>query len=360
MYKHLIRPVLFRMYPETVHHLIVSIIKVSFRVPGIAYIARKICTVQHPSLKRTVFGLEFDNPVGLAAGFDKNADFYNEFANLGFSFIEIGTVTPKPQPGNPKPRSFRIPKDKALINRMGFNNLGVDEVVKNLKKRKTKLIIGGNLGKNTLTPNEEAVHDYVLTFNKLYDYVDYFVVNVSCPNISDLHKLQDKDALTVILTSIMAERSKKDTIKPILLKISPDLNFAQIDEVIEIVTETKIDGFVATNTTTGRYNLTETNENIRKIGNGGMSGQPLRDRSTEIIRYISKKTGGKIPIIGTGGVMSPADALEKIEAGASLVQIYTGFIYEGPLLVKQINKAILKVQWDHMILLWISKPKHKF
>lgn len=344
MYKSLIRPLLFRLYPETVHHLVVSAIKVGFRIPGIAYITGKVCTVKDPALKRTVFGLTFDNPVGLAAGFDKNADFYNEFSRLGFAFIEIGTVTPKGQPGNAKPRSFRLPADKALVNRMGFNNLGANEVVKNLKKRKVKTIIGGNLGKNTLTPNCEAVSDYIITFNKLYDYVDYFVVNVSCPNISDLHKLQDKDALMDILGSLMSERTQKPTAKPILLKISPDLNFNQIDEVIEIAQETKIDGIVATNTTTGRYNLTTSEESVKNIGNGGMSGAPLRDKSTEIIRYISSKTNGKLPIIGVGGIMTPEDALDKLKAGASLVQLYSGFIYEGPMLIKRINKAILKMQ----------------
>ncbi|HEY4786237.1 MAG TPA: quinone-dependent dihydroorotate dehydrogenase [Bacteroidales bacterium] len=342
MYKTFIRPVLFRIYPETVHHLVVAIIKISFYIPGIAYLTYRFCRVKHPALKRTVFGLEFDNPVGLAAGFDKNAAFFNEFSNLGFSFIEIGTVTPKGQPGNPKPRSFRLPTDKALINRMGFNNLGADEVVKNLRRRKTRIIIGGNLGKNTLTPNNQAVKDYVTTFQKLYDYVDYFVVNVSCPNISDLHELQDKDSLMEILIDLMNERSRMSKIKPILLKISPDLNFSQIDEVIDIVNETQIDGIVATNTTTARYNLSARETEIKKIGNGGMSGLPLRNRSTEIIRYISEKTSGKIPIIGVGGIMSPEDALEKIKAGASLVQLYSGFIYEGPLLVKKINKAILE------------------
>jgi dihydroorotate dehydrogenase len=341
MYKHLIRPVLFRIYPETVHHLVVSGIKATFAVPGIAYLVKKYCTVTDSRLKRTVFGLQFENPVGLAAGFDKNAEFYNEFSHLGFSFIEIGTVTPEGQPGNPRPRSFRLPKDKALVNRMGFNNLGADEVIKNLRKRKTKIIIGGNLGKNTATPNELAVNDYIFTFNKLYQYVDYFVVNVSCPNISDLHKLQDKSALMEILVSLINERSRKDTYKPILLKISPDLNFHQIDEVIDIVNETKLDGLVATNTTTGRTDLKTPEATVRQIGNGGMSGLPLRSRSTEIIRYIAQKTDRKVPIIGVGGIMTPEDAIEKLDAGASLVQIYTGFIYEGPVLMKKINKAIL-------------------
>jgi dihydroorotate dehydrogenase len=342
MYKLLIRPLLFRIYPETVHHITVAAVKMAFRIPGITSLVHSLCHVRDPRLKRTVLGLDFEHPVGLAAGFDKEASFYNEFAHLGFSFIEIGTVTPKGQPGNPKPRSFRLPKDKALINRMGFNNRGMEEVVKNLRRRQTRIIIGGNLGKNTLTPNAEAVNDYALTFNRLYDYVDYFVVNVSCPNISDLHELQDKDSLMEILNRLMSERAEKSRIKPILLKISPDLNFTQIDEVIEIVEATKIDGLVATNTTTGRYHLATKAEKVEQIGNGGMSGQPLRERSTQIIKYISKKTNGKIPIIGVGGIMTPEDAIEKLRAGASLVQIYTGFIYEGPMLAKRINKAILK------------------
>jgi len=342
MYKKIIRPILFLFSPEKIHQFVVLVIKTAFRIPGISFLAEKFFSLKNPLLERTVFGLHFDNPVGLAAGFDKNATFYNEFSHLGFAFIEIGTVTPKEQPGNPKPRSFRLPKDKALINRMGFNNHGADEAIENLKKRKTKIIIGGNLGKNTTTPNDQAVNDYIFTFNKLYEYVDYFVVNVSCPNISDLHKLQDKDSLMIILNGLINERARKHIFKPILLKISPDLNFSQIDEVLEIVSETKIDGIVATNTTTGRYNLSEDAQKIKLIGNGGLSGQPLRERSTEVIRYISKKTGGKLPIIGVGGIMTVEDAIEKLSAGASLIQIYTGFIYEGPLLAKRINKAILK------------------
>jgi len=342
MYKHLIRPVFFLFGPEKIHHFVVRVIKSTFLIPGVSWIADTLFSVKHPFLERTVFGLHFTNPVGLAAGFDKDATFYNEFSHLGFAFIEIGTVTPKGQRGNPQPRSFRVSKDRALINRMGFNNHGAEEAVINLKKRKTKIIIGGNLGKNTVTPNDQAVDDYIFTFNKLYEHVDYFVVNVSCPNISDLHKLQDKDSLMIILNGLIVERAKKSSYKPILLKISPDLNFSQIDEVLEIVAETKIDGIVATNTTTGRYNLTIDEQEIKFIGSGGLSGAPLRERSTEIIRYISMKTNGKLPIIGVGGIMTSEDAIEKLRAGASLVQIYTGFIYEGPLLAKRINKAVLK------------------
>lgn len=341
MYKQIIRPILFQFDPETIHHFIVSTIKIAFKIPGVRFLTNKTCSVSHPSLKRTLFGLEFENPVGLAAGFDKNATFFNEFSNLGFGFIEIGTVTPKGQPGNPKPRSFRIPKDKAIINRMGFNNLGVDEAVKQLKKRKTNIIIGGNIGKNTATPNENAVDDYVYSFHQLYDYCDYFVVNVSCPNVTNLHKLQDKESLMAILNAIMKARSTKAINKPVLLKISPDLNYDQIDEVIDIVDETLIDGLVATNTTTTRVNLSLSEQDIQSIGNGGMSGLPIRDRSTEIIRYIHQKTEGKIPIIGVGGIMTAQDAIEKINAGATLVQIYSGFIYEGPMLIKKINKLLI-------------------
>jgi dihydroorotate dehydrogenase len=341
MYKLIIRPILFRLDPEKVHHLIVFLVKLGFLIPGVSLIVKSIFTLEHPKLKRTVLGMEFKNPVGLAAGFDKNASFYKQFANFGFSFIEIGTVTPKGQNGNPKPRLFRLPCDNAIINRMGFNNIGVKEVVRNLKNRKNKIIIGGNIGKNTATPNKLAVNDYINTFNELYYYVDYFVVNVSCPNICDLRELQDKDSLTEILSNLTKEREYKTLKKPILLKISPDLNYNQIDEVIEIVKEVKIDGFVATNTTTGRYNLSTPANKVQAIGNGGMSGKPLKDRSTEIIRYICQKTNGSIPIIGVGGIMDPADAIEKLNAGASLVQIYSGFIYEGPALVKRINKAIL-------------------
>ncbi len=342
MYKRIIRPILFLFDPEQVHHFVVQVIKIAFKIPGIALLTERCLSLKNPLLERTVFGIHFSNPVGLAAGFDKDATFYNEFSHLGFAFIEIGTVTPKGQNGNPKPRSFRIIKDNALINRMGFNNHGADEILANLKHRKTKIIIGGNLGKNTTTPNDQAVNDYIFTFNKLYEHVDYLVVNVSCPNISDLQKLQEKDSLKKILNTLNLERAKKQSFKPILLKISPDLNFSQIDEVLEIVSETKIDGIIATNTTTGRYNLSEDDQKIKRIGNGGLSGKPLRERSTEIIRYIFQKTNGMLPIIGVGGIMNAEDAIEKLKAGASLVQIYTGFIYEGPQLVKRINKAVLK------------------
>jgi dihydroorotate dehydrogenase len=287
-----------------------------------------------------VFGLTFLNPVGLAAGFDKDASFYKEFRNLGFGFIEIGTVTPKAQPGNPKPRSFRLPEDRALINRMGFNNLGVDAAVEKLLNRDPGFIIGGNIGKNTLTPNSEAVNDYEYCFTRLYDYVDYFVVNVSCPNISDLSELQDQALLMGILNRLIEIRSTKTLKKPVLLKISPDLNWKQIDETINIVKNSGIDGLVATNTTIRRDMLTTDKNIVNSIGKGGLSGAPITDRSNEIIKYIRQKSGNAFPIIGVGGIMSVEDAKAKLAAGADLIQVYTGFIYEGPGFVKQILKSI--------------------
>jgi dihydroorotate dehydrogenase len=342
MYKAIIRPLLFLLQPETVHHLAVALIKTAFLLPGVKALVRSIYSLKHPGLKREVFGLKFDNPVGLAAGFDKNARFFNEFSAFGFSFIEIGTVTPLGQPGNTKPRSFRLKKDQALINRMGFNNHGTKAAASRLKRRTCNIIIGGNLGKNTATPNENAVEDYATVFRELYDVADYFVVNVSCPNISDLSHLQDRDQLRGILERLAAIRKEKPTRKPILVKISPDLNFQQIDDVIELSGEFDMDGIIATNTTITRKGLSTDPARVEAIGNGGLSGKPLRDRSTEIIKYIHRKTNGKLPIVGVGGIMDTEDALEKLDAGASLVQLYTGFIYEGPTLVKKINRAVLK------------------
>ena len=339
MYRAIIRPLLFLFPPESIHGLVKSILIIFCKIPGISFIIRSVYSSKiHSEFK--FLGLKFPNRLGLAAGFDKDASFYKELSSFGFGFIEIGTVTPKGQPGNPKPRSFRIPIDKALINRMGFNNLGVAAAVEKLKNRDDKLIIGGNIGKNTLTPNSEAVNDYEYCFNQLYDYVDYFVVNVSCPNISDLRELQDQDMLLGILGRLMKIRASKSQKKPVLLKISPDLNFKQIDETLDIVKSTKIDGIVATNTTISRENLLTSKGKVENIGNGGLSGLPIRDRSTEIIKYIRDKVGKDLPIIGVGGIMSVADAKDKIDAGADLIQIYTGFIYEGPGFVKKIVKEI--------------------
>jgi len=339
MYRALIRPLLFLLSPETVHGLVKGLLKIFFFIPGIPFIIKYLYSTDKPE-PYNIFGLNFPNRVGLAAGFDKNAEFYKELAVFGFGFVEIGTVTPKPQPGNPIPRSFRLPKDKALVNRMGFNNLGVGEAVKRLKNRDSNFIIGGNIGKNTLTPNSEAVNDYEICFNALYDYVDYFVVNVSCPNISDLRELQDQDMLLGILGRLMEIRALKTQKKPVLLKISPDLNFKQIDETLEIVKSIKIDGIVASNTTISRENLLTSKEFVDKIGKGGLSGLPIRDRSTEIIKYIREKAGKDLLIIGVGGIMSVDDANEKIAAGADLIQIYTGFIYEGPGFVKKLVKKV--------------------
>lgn len=343
MYSRIIRPILFLIPPETVHHLVTFCLKVSCKVPLVPALLKAIFSVKSKHLETTIAGITFPNPVGLAAGFDKNAEIYSEFANFGFGHIEIGTVTPKGQPGNPKPRSFRLKKDKALINRMGFNNKGLEAAVKRLEKNKN-IIIGGNIGKNTLTPNEIAVEDYKTCFKGLYEQVNYFVVNVSCPNISNLSKLQDQDALEEILKQLVNIRNDKNKNKPIFLKISPDLNQNQVDETLDIVQKTGIDGLVVSNTTVSREALKTDTEKVKKIANGGLSGAPIRDRSTEMIRYISEKTEGKLPIIGVGGILTSKDAIEKLNAGASMVQIYTGFIYSGPKLVKKINRAVLKAR----------------
>jgi len=342
MYRLFIRNVLFLFPPELAHKIAVILSKIFFKIPFVKNIVKKICYYSSENIKTEISGLTFMNKVGLAAGFDKNADFYNEFAAFGFSFIEIGTVTPRPQPGNPKPRLFRLKKDEALINRMGFNNKGVHYAVGQLKKRKPNqnLIIGGNIGKNTDTLNENAVSDYLYCFNVLYDYVDYLVINVSCPNISGLKELQEIDSLSMIMEKIIEERKTRSVKKPVFLKISPDSSFEYIDKVLDLCNRVNIDGIIATNTTTKRNNLTYSQETITSIGNGGLSGKPLKDRSTEIIRYISQKTDNKLPVIGVGGIHSVEDALEKIRAGAWLIQIYTGFIYSGPSIAYKINKAI--------------------
>ncbi|MBS4057219.1 MAG: quinone-dependent dihydroorotate dehydrogenase [Bacteroidales bacterium] len=342
MYKAVIRPVLFLFAPEKVHHMVVAALKIGLAFPGVKSLLAHFTQVNDDRLKRTLFGLSFDHPVGVAAGFDKNAEVFNELANLGFSHIEIGTVTPNAQPGNPKPRLFRLKKEQGLINRMGFNNKGLQSAVANLKTRKTKAIIGGNIGKNTLTPNASAVDDYVANFEGLFDHVDYFVVNVSCPNITDLRELQDQESLTHILLKLQEINNSKPARKPVLLKVSPDLNEQQLDEVIEVVKQTKIDGVVATNTSITRHTIAKEQSLAQQIGKGGLSGLPLRDRSTEVIRYLARKSNKAFPIIGVGGIMSAEDAIEKINAGADLVQVYTGFIYSGPFLAKRINKLLLK------------------
>jgi dihydroorotate dehydrogenase len=339
MYKAIIRKFLFYFDAEKVHHFTFSLLKIVFKLPFISSIARNQHTIQNDRLERNLFGLTFNNPVGLAAGFDKNAVLFNELSNFGFGFIEIGTVTPKPQDGNPKKRLFRLKKDKAIINRMGFNNEGVEAAVKRLKNRRTDIIIGGNIGKNKVTPNENAIDDYVICFNALFDVVDYFVVNVSSPNTPNLRDLQEKEPLTNLLNQLQQENGLKQNKKPILLKIAPDLTDSQLLDIIDIVKITKIDGVIATNTTLSREGLQSEN----KIETGGLSGKPLAKRSTEVIRFLAEKSNKAFPIIGVGGIHSTDDALEKIKAGADLIQLYTGFIYEGPSLVKNINKALALV-----------------
>lgn len=315
-------------------------LRMAHYIPGCETFLRAVYRVKHPVLEREVFGIKFPNPVGVAAGFDKNAEVYGELESLGFGFVEVGTVTPKPQSGNPKPRLFRLPKDRALINRMGFNNLGMEHVADNLRSRNTKQIIGANLGKNTLTPNDAAPADYLKLFRGLYEYVDYFVINVSCPNITDLTSLQEKGNLHEILAPLTEFRRGQNNYRPILLKISPDLTTVQIDDMIEVMVSGGIDGIVATNTSTGRSGLTASEEELARIGRGGLSGAPLTKRAVEVVRYIHEKTEGRFPIIGVGGIMTEEDALEMFRAGASLIQVYTGFIYNGPKFVKKICKRL--------------------
>ena len=329
MYKLFIRPLLFLFSPESAHHLVVSLLKTASIAPGFLWYMRMLYSVRDKRLERQLFGLTFKNPVGLAAGFDKDARFIDEFAALGFGFIEIGTITPKGQPGNPKPRLFRLAKDRALINRMGFNNRGAKAAATQLKKRRSNILIGGNIGKNKITPNEEALHDYAVCFETLFDHVDYFVVNVSSPNTPGLRALQEKGPLKKLLLHLKVLNSKKNEPKPILLKIAPDLTNNELDDIIDIVQTTGIDGLIATNTTINRDGLATKKETLEEIGTGGLSGRPLRQRFTEVIRYIRSHSTGYFPIIGVGGIHSAKDALEKIEAGADLVQLYTGFIYEG-------------------------------
>ncbi len=342
MYKAVIRPLFFLIDPEKVHHISFSLIKFFSKI-GFSSLFRALYVVNDKRLEREVFGIKFKNPVGMAAGFDKDAKLYKELSNFGFGFIEIGTLTPKPQTGNPKKRLFRLKADNAIINRMGFNNGGVLEAVKRLQSQHN-VLIGGNIGKNKVTPNNEAVNDYLACFEALYDYVDYFVVNVSSPNTPGLRELQDKEPLTNLLNTLKEKNSiysveKEEKEKPILLKIAPDLTDEQLLDIIDIVADTKIDGVIATNTTIERKDLKSSVNLTRE--NGGLSGKPLANRSTEVIRFLSDKSNKAFPIIGVGGIHSEKDALEKLEAGADLIQLWTGFIYEGPGLIKRINKAIL-------------------
>ena len=336
MYKLLLKPLFFLFDPEFIHHTVFRLIKFSNKIPGISYLTRSIYVIKDKRLERHLFGLTFPNPVGLAAGFDKDAKLYHELSNFGFGFIEIGTLTPKPQDGNPKKRMFRLTEDKGLINRLGFNNEGVESAINRLKKNKG-VLIGGNIGKNKTTSNQNAVKDYIYCFNMLFDYVDYFVVNVSSPNTPNLRELQNRSSLKRLLSTLSNLNQTKDQPKPILLKIAPDLNEKQLLDVVEIVTNLNIDGVIATNTTLSRENLKSSKKNEM----GGLSGLPLKDKSTDVIKFLHKKSKNAFPIIGVGGVHRPDDAIEKLNAGASLVQMYTGFIYEGPGIVKRINKALL-------------------
>ena len=341
MYR-IVRFFLFLFNPEAIHHITFKMIKIAGMITGKLWAFRLFFKVKDARLEREVFGLKFYNPVGLAAGFDKDAKLFDELASFGFGFIEIGTVTPLPQEGNPKPRLFRLKDDSGLINRMGFNNQGIEAVVASLRRKKSDIIIGGNIGKNKVTPNEEAANDYAICFEKLFPYVDYFAVNVSSPNTAGLRDLQEKAPLTALLNSLQELNNKKDFRKPILLKIAPDLTNEQLDDIITIVADTKIDGVIATNTTIDRSGLKTDINKVDAIGNGGLSGKPVALRSTQVIKYLSDKSNRAFPIIGVGGIHSAEDALEKLDAGATLLQVYTGFIYEGPSLVKRINKAIHK------------------
>ncbi len=341
-YKKFVFPYLTRHDAEKIHYVAMNALKFASSIPLMPSILRLIFEKKDARLERKVFGLRFKNPVGLAAGFDKNGIWTDDLSNLGFGFIEIGTVTPKPQAGNDKPRLFRLKPDEALINRMGFNNEGSIAAANNLRKRKSKVIIGGNIGKNKITENDDAVYDYLKAFNDLYPYVDYFVVNVSSPNTPGLRDLQEKEPLKYILKVLERDNGRKSKPKPILLKIAPDLTNEQLDDVIEIVKETRTAGVIATNTTISREGLVSDREEVMAMGAGGLSGKPLTNRSTEVIRYLSEKSNKAFPIIGVGGIYTAQDAIEKLNAGASLVQVYSGFVYEGPSIVREICEGILK------------------
>lgn len=337
----LLRNILFLLPAEKAHYFTLNSLKWLFRIPGKKWFFKKLFNPKNKAEESVeLFGIQFPNRVGLAAGFDKDARFMHELSVLGFGFLEIGTLTPLPQDGNPQPRLFRLPMDKALINRMGFNNGGVNAAVERLKNRPKDMIIGGNIGKNKVTPNAEAVEDYKIAFESLFPYVDYFTVNVSSPNTPGLRELQSKGPLLNILNQLQVLNNQKEQRKPILLKIAPDLNFPQLDDIIDIVRESNIDGLIVNNTTIDRTGLKTDDKQLESIGNGGLSGSPLMKKSTELVKYLSDKSNREIPIIAVGGIMSGEDAVEKIKAGASLVQIYTGFIYQGPGFVKELRKAL--------------------
>ncbi len=339
MYKSVIRPILFLMSPERVHGVTAWVLRAAGRL-GLRGVIASVFTYRDKSLERDVFGVRFRNPVGLAAGFDKDGRLYRDLGAFGFGFIEVGTVTPQPQPGNARPRLFRLKQDRALINRMGFNNNGVEAMVRNLRRRHKGLVIGGNLGKNTITPNEQAPADYLRMFRSLYQYVDYFVINVSCPNVRDVTALQNTANLMAILEPLFDFRRGQNEYRPILVKISPDLPCDHVDDIVKVLIDTQLDGLVAVNTTTTREGLATAESKVAAMGAGGLSGAPLTERSIEMVRYLHEKTEGRYPIIGVGGIMTPEDAQRMLDAGASLVQVYTGFIYEGPSFVKRICRQI--------------------
>ena len=338
MYKKFIRPLLFNIDPEKVHHLTFFLTNLFFKIPFTSFIVSKLFCLKNKNLETELFGIKFPNPVGLAAGFDKNAELYNEFSSFGFGFIEIGTVTPLSQNGNPKKRLFRLNKDDAIINRLGFNNEGVDKVIDRLKHNKN-VIIGGNIGKNKITNMSKAKEDYLICFEKLFPYVDYFAVNVSSPNTENLRDLQHKNSLKILLQAIQEKNMSFPKRKPVLLKIAPDLSNDELIDIIDVVKETSIDGIIATNTTLSRNHLKSSDYLVNQ--NGGLSGKPITHKSTSVIKFLHEKSNGSIPIIGVGGIMEPKDAIDKIKAGASLIQLYSGFVYSGPVIVKQINNAIL-------------------
>lgn len=342
MYKYVLLPLLFRINAEKAHGFVAWLLHFLFSLPFVKGIFRKLYTFEHPSLEVKVAGLTFKNPIGLAAGFDKNAEMVDIMEALGFGFVEIGTVTPRPQPGNPKPRLFRLKKDLALINRMGFNNRGAGVASGRLRYRKSSILVGGNIGKNKDTPNERALDDYLVCFEELYEHVDYFVVNVSSPNTPGLRELQEKEPLTALLSAIQKRNREKPAQRPVFLKIAPDLTTPQLDDIVAIVKETGIAGVIATNTTVSRAGLSTPLAAVEAIGAGGLSGSPVEKMSTEVVRYLSEKSGNSFPIIGVGGVDSVAAAKRKLEAGASLLQVYTGFIYEGPALASRLCKGLVR------------------
>lgn len=341
MYKYLLRPLLFRLNAEFAHNLTLGALRMLRRIPLARPLVRLLYRRSYPALEREVFGLRFSNPVGLAGGLDKNGECYNELSDFGFGFVEIGSLTPKAQEGNPRPRLFRLPKDRAIINRMGINNKGVLQAIRNLKERRPDVLVAANIAKNTTSENpEEVARDYDYAFSMLYDFVDFFVVNVSCPNVEGLTHLQDISYLSDIMDGILDKRMNMDVYKPVLIKISPDISHAQADEIVDYALRYGVDGIIAGNTTRSRDGLTAPESRIAEIGKGGLSGAPLFEKSLAMVRYLVSRTGGRLPVVGTGGIMTPEQAREMLEAGASLVEIYTGFIYEGPGFPKRILKHL--------------------